>query len=228
MLDVDCIFNSIDGEANGFFGAGQPSTFIRLRGCNLRCTYCDTVYAQGSGGTAREVQDIVKRSDLLDKITITGGEPLLQPECVTLIWALLFAGKKVSVETNGSMIPPAQMLAHILAEDNLRFIVDYKLPSSGMQSEMHPEAFANLSDTDVIKFVVADMKDYHIARGIIHENPEWKAIKVFSPAIENQKDYSSWPQYLAKQIVHDADTLGEIHYSLQIHKVLWPYSAVER
>lgn len=226
MLDVESIFNSIDGEANGFFGAGQLTTFIRLRGCNLRCTYCDTLYAQEPGEKIMTIQDIVEHPNLLNKVTITGGEPLLQSDCPKLIWDLIKAGKKVSVETNGSIIPPP--FCGPLRESSLRYIVDYKLPSSGMEKEMWPSALVDLRKYDIIKFVIGDMHDYYIARGLIHDNPDWKAIKVFSPAIEDEKNYTGWAQQLADQMVQDADTVGEIHYSLQIHKVLWPNSLVEK
>ncbi len=241
-LNVESIFNSIDGEVNGFLGAGELTTFIRLRGCNLRCSYCDTAYAQADDVKEEmTVDDIRAWKGLLPKITITGGEPLLQEGAKKLIYCLVRDGHQISVETNGS-IPIMPLLSgkksrmasqeciasSKLFENNLRYVVDYKLPSSGVEAEMKKEVFDGLRSVDVIKFVIADYIDYYVARGLVAENKHWRARKVFSPAIIDQSDYTGWPATLAQIMIEDHDILCHVQFGLQIHKVLWPNAIIER
>lgn len=230
-LFIQAIFNAIDGEVNGFMGAGQLCTFIRLKGCNLQCNYCDTDYARKvdiTTETPMDFNEVIKWPDMLEKVTITGGEPLIQPSCEALIHSLAMKGKQVTVETNGSVLLPP-------FHDNLdeyynllRYVVDYKLPSSGMEGFMQSEIFGNLRACDVVKFVIADFTDYYIARGIVTTSGWSNARKVFSPAVVDQTDYTGWPATLAQMMIEDAHVLGDVQYSLQLHKVLWPNATVER
>ena len=224
-LYIQAIFNAIDGEANGFKGLGELSTFIRLKGCNLKCVYCDTRYAQNVEENDKKIciKDILAWPDMLNKITITGGEPLIQEEVEVLVYTLLGEGKRVSVETNGTQ--------HVFGapdDYNLRFVVDYKLPSSGMEDKMVSEVFSSLRSCDVIKFVIADFDDYYIARGLVAASGWSNAKKVFSPAIEDQDNYTGWPATLAQIMINDAKMLGNTQYSLQLHKILWPNAKFER
>lgn len=238
-LNVQAIFESIDGEVNGFDGAGQITTFIRLKGCNIKCNYCDTKYAQdpedGTWRTVQEVYDAVHTK----KVTITGGEPLLQRELVEELCRMLIFGKKfcnVSIETNGTIKP--EYFTH-----SLRYIMDCKLLSSGMSGFMSIERFDCLRDIDVIKFVIADEEDYQMAKDLLLYNPSWKAKKVFSPAVEllwqtfspgsvsgfvrepEAKISTEWPCKLVEMMIKDK---VEAQFSLQIHKVLWPGVKEER
>ncbi len=241
-LNIEAIFNSIDGEVNGFLGVGELTTFIRFRGCNLRCTYCDTAYAQDNDVKHQmTVDDIRAWKGLLPKITITGGEPLIQEEVKRLIYCLIRDGHQVTVETNGSVVimpllngkkglvgSRERIASSKLFENNLRYVVDYKLPSSGVEAEMKKEVFDDLRSVDVIKFVIADYVDYYVARGLVAGNTHWKARKVFSPAITDQLDYTGWPATLASIMIDDHDVLCHVQFGLQVHKVLWPYALVER
>jgi 7-carboxy-7-deazaguanine synthase len=229
-LNVQAIFNSLDGEVNGFNGAGELCTFIRLKGCPLRCRFCDTQYAQEEFPlNEMEISDILNFSNLLDKVTITGGEPLFQKDgCKELIEKLASLGKRITVETNGSMALPFTRVDRISFSKNVRFVVDYKLPSSGVEEKMLAGLFESLLETDVIKFVISDYNDYYIARGLVVGNTDWKARKVFSPAITDQKDYTGWPSTLAQMLIDDANMLGVVQYSLQVHKVLFPNATCER
>jgi 7-carboxy-7-deazaguanine synthase len=229
-LNIQSIFNSLDGEVNGFYGAGELCTFIRLRGCPLQCRYCDTQYAQGfSLLNEMEISDILTFPNLLNKVTITGGEPLFQKDgCKELIEKLSILGKRITIETNGSIALPFSRVDRISFSKNVRFVVDYKLPSSGVEEKMLAGLFEFLLETDVIKFVISDYHDYYIARGLVVGNTGWKARKVFSPAIEDQKDYTGWPSTLAQMLIDDANVLGDVQYSLQIHKVLFPNATCER
>lgn len=145
-LCVNEIFDSIDGEGKK---AGQLATFIRLCGCNLRCSYCDTAYAFNEG-RHMDIADIIAQVSY-PNVTLTGGEPLCQD-----IHALLegLKGHSVNIETNGSMdIEP------YFKYDHVWFTVDYKSLSSDMANRMLPENFEKLRPQDVLKFVVGDEAD---------------------------------------------------------------------
>jgi|TARA_Y100000034_G_scaffold133368_1_gene198644 7-carboxy-7-deazaguanine synthase len=152
-MKVNEIFTSIDGEVNRW-GQGVPTTFIRLQGCNFRCSYCDTTSAKIAyeddefpdtpiAGIIDTVLEIGCR-----KITITGGEPLMQPEIWALIDSLLYKKFLVSVETNGSY----RIMSNFLNRKNLNWVVDYKWESS---KQMRVE-YTTLSKTDWIKFLVSE------------------------------------------------------------------------
>jgi len=223
-LNVQAIFNSIDGEVNGFHGAGELCTFIRLRGCNLRCSYCDTKYAQDGEitGTQMTVKQIMDFPGLLSKVTITGGEPLLQRNMMLkLVEKLISKGHRITIETNGTQIPlPPSNL-------NLRYVMDYKLPSSEVCDQMIPQAFEALMPVDVIKFVIADYNDFYYARDLVIKN-KWLARIVFSPMISNNKLYNTWVAELAELMLHDSKLFENVQYSLQLHKILWPNVKEER
>lgn len=229
-LNVQAIFRTIDGEANGFMGSGQLTTFIRLRGCNFNqyggCIYCDTVYAQDHAeATWMTIDEVLNEIGDVPKVSLSGGEVMVQHKAVRLLLEILNDRDcKVSVETNGSIdfFP----LMGKTEDLNIRYIVDWKLPSSGMMEHMNENVFAQLGEIDVIKFVISDEVDYNTAKKILADHPNWLAKIVFSPAIIDQKDYSVWPAMLANMMV--TDKLYDIQYSLQIHKCLWPNPTCER
>ena len=229
MLNVEAIFNSIDGEYNGFRGAGELTTFIRLKGCNLKCSFCDTAYSQGAGEGKLGYLSILDIYEyrMLKKVTITGGEPLFQEKCADLIESLLQTGHQITVETNGSiLIPKFHPSLRARAGGFLSYVVDYKLPSSGVHKEMKEEIFTKLRGVDVIKFVIADLHDFNVALNFIASH-SLLAKLVFSPAIEDQNDYTGWPSELAILMIDRAEELRDISYSLQIHKVLFPNFKIE-
>ena len=251
-LNVQAIFDSIDGEENGFGGAGQLVTFIRLKGCNLNCKWCDTSYAQSSKPENWMTIDEIVQQVHFPKVTITGGEPLLQKEgveelCNRLVYHLNNKHyARVSIETNGT-IQPTYFHADV------RYIVDYKLPSSGMVEYMKASAFYALRYCDVIKFVISDEADYNHAKRLIQMHLSWGAKKVFSPAfgvtfnvpickkcngheVHNGKCYNcgvranivfdmDWPRRLAEMMIRDK---VDAQFSLQLHKILWPGAKEER
>jgi 7-carboxy-7-deazaguanine synthase len=149
------IFNSIDGECN-LWGQGTFSTFIRFSGCNLNCAGCDTEYARAfDSGLEMSVEQIMKIVDDIGckKVTITGGEPLLQRNNLgMLLQELIQSDYKISVETNGSLlIPPS-----IIGLEGLVWIVDYKLDNP---EKMNIASFANLTEQDCVKFVIGSLYD---------------------------------------------------------------------
>lgn len=153
------IFTSIQGESSY---AGMPCTFIRLTGCNLRCSYCDTTYAYYEGRELSEDEIIseVWRAGI-SLVEITGGEPLLQKEAYHLIKRLLDEGYTVLVETNGS-----QSIKEI--DRRAVVILDIKTPGSGMSKEMDFSNLDNIKSSDEIKFVITNRIDYEWSKDIIY------------------------------------------------------------
>jgi len=240
-LNVQAIFDSIDGEENGFQGAGELTTFIRLKGCPLRCRWCDTKYAQESKPENWMTVEEICEQVHFEKITLTGGDPLLQKDnLIPLIRCLLDRGLKITIETNGSIDIPEEFFGTFL--NKLRLVVDFKLPSSDMMKHMKTSVFESLRPEDVIKFVISDEYDYKYALTVIDQNPSWIARKVFSPAVIIEKARSrkinaeerigtsahvnmSWPRQLVEMMIRDR---VDAQFSLQIHKVLWPGAEEER
>lgn len=212
-MQINEIFTSLSGECDGFGNQGGLATFVRFQGCNLKCKWCDTEYAQGhTGHEEMSVEEVVAQCTTRH-IIITGGEPLLQQEDVKeLVTRLCEQLRFVTIETNGSLeitIDPART-----SYDFLRFVVDYKLDSSGTNNAMLPAVFDHLYALDVIKFVIADLQDYRQAIDTLLRNyPRWRARKVFSPVPKK-----AWPAELAKVIVQDK--LERVRLSIQLHKTL--------
>ena len=162
IIRVFSIFPSIDGEVNNYH-QGHTTTFVRFAGCNFYtepkskpCAYCDTKYALSlDSGQDMTVEEIMKKVQEigLNKVTITGGEPLLQFDgFLELTKQLYKGGHKVSVETNGSFPCNGYGVGC--------WVVDFKLPSSGCMDKMVPVAYKNLADQDFVKFVIMNREDY--------------------------------------------------------------------
>ena len=166
---VNSIFNSIDGEVN-YYGQGMLTTFIRLQGCNLKCSYCDTPQAQNKTKAPFKMTpaEIVKEVHRLqgNKVTITGGEPLEQRKELIRLVEIFNRTRgydfRVTIETNGS-----KSLKGI--SDMACWVVDYKLPGSGMEEAMKHEAFSYLGQQDVVKFVIQNKEDFNKAIQTIEE-----------------------------------------------------------
>lgn len=211
-MHVNEIFVSLSGEADGFNRQGHLATFVRLQGCNLHCHWCDTKYASNVDDAEEMSIEKVIAQCMTRHIIITGGEPLLQQEEVNaLMIQLTGLFHLVTLETNGSCkitIDPTRS-----RYEWLRFVVDYKLDSSGENSAMIPTVFERLRSLDVIKFVIADQQDYRQAQDVLHRYPRWRAHVVFSPIPKGD-----WPAELANIMIND--TLEDIQLSLQLHKQL--------
>lgn len=166
------IFKSIQGESTW---AGLPCSFIRLTGCNLDCTYCDTPYAK-DGGVEMAFDEVIGKVEELgvELVELTGGEPLMNPEAPRLIKELLDRGHKVLIETNGSLDLGA-------VDPRAVCIMDIKTPSSGMHGRMRLENLALLKPADELKLVLCDRTDYEWARAFIASH-ETAAQVLFSPA----------------------------------------------
>ena len=151
-MRVNEIFNSIDGEGKR---AGELTTFIRFCGCNCNCTYCDSKYTWKEEGKEMSVNEIVNyvNENGYRNITITGGEPLIQPDINELVELLVECGKNVNIETNGT-INPAKAVPFYQTSNDVFVTMDYKSKSSGQNSKMVLENFEDLWGSDVLKFVV--------------------------------------------------------------------------
>lgn len=200
------IFKSIDGEG---IRAGLPVTFIRLGGCNLHCSYCDTKYAweQGYKYTNMTPIEIVNKAQEIGckRITLTGGEPLIHNDVDTLVCMLVDSGFEVNIETNGSVdISKFQY-------DNSIITMDYKCPSSGMQSRMLLSNLAKLRKIDVLKFVVGTEQDLLVCEEL---SKHVIANVYVSPVFGNIE-----PKDIVDYILtHDMDNC---RVQLQLHKFIW-------
>lgn len=200
-LRVCEIFNSIEGEGRR---AGKLAAFVRLAGCNLRCSYCDTAYAF-EGGRFMTPEAIFSAVSEMDSVTITGGEPLTQD-----IHELLFLLRDhhVNIETNGSI-----RIDGYRAYRGVFFTVDYKLPSSGVQAAMLEDNFRILRPFDVLKFVVADRRDLDEARRVFFEVRP-RCLVYVSPVF-GRIEPADIVAYLK------AYDLQEWRLQLQLHKIIW-------
>lgn len=207
------IFNSIDGEGKR---AGQLATFIRTAGCNLHCGYCDTPYAQkAETGTEMTISDILKeleREEPPKRITLTGGEPLLQRDAVGLIKALAEAGYEVNIETNGSIsLNPADL------PPNVFLTADYKTPGSGCNSAMQDSYFKKLRPEDVLKIVIVNDADLIDAfEFLLRVKPV--SMIYLSPCY----GYSAVNLIRAMQQWDACDScFADVRVQLQLHKYIW-------
>jgi len=206
-LIVNEIFHSIQGESTY---SGRPCTFIRLTGCNLRCSYCDTKYAY-EDGAKMEIDEIMHRiaAYKCPLVEITGGEPLLQNKTPLLILKLLETGYTVMMETNGSFD-----ISRV--DERCIRIVDIKCPSSNESEKNDLGNLKRLNPKDQIKFVVGNREDYMYAKNIItsHCLDILEDHILFSPVdgIVSPADLAGW-------ILED-NLNARLH--LQLHKIIWP------
>lgn len=202
------IFKSIDGEGKR---AGLPTTFIRLYGCNLNCSYCDTRYGCEEDNydvrSVDSIMDTVRRFGI-PSVTITGGEPLIHPGIHKLINTLLEAGYWVNIETNGSVY-----IGQFPKHKNLFFTMDYKSPSSGMEKRMILENLSFLTSEDVLKFVVGSTEDLDRSLEILEQyQPNCQIY--FSPVFEKIE-----PRLIVEFILKHK--LNDCKVQVQLHKIIW-------
>ena len=228
-MQISEIFRSIQGESTR---AGLPCIFVRLTGCNLRCTWCDTAYAF-HGGTKMSMQEVLDRvaelsaaapgksadssqaSAGVSLVELTGGEPLLQPEAIPLSQQLLDRGYTVMIETSGER-PVADLPREVIK------IVDVKCPDSGEPDTFHMENLAALDQKDEIKFVISTRRDYEFAREFTKQHDLARRVHqvVFSPAHADPE--GTWPGMSARDVAEWilADGLP-VRLGLQMHKFIW-------
>jgi 7-carboxy-7-deazaguanine synthase len=216
------IFKSIQGEGTR---AGRPCIFVRLTGCNLRCTWCDTAYAF-HGGQKMSIENVLERVEALNHrpdgapasaplVELTGGEPLLQEEVYPLAQRLLAAGYVVMVETSG------ERFIGDLPPEVIR-ILDVKCPDSGEPDTFNRRNLQELSIKDEVKFVISSRRDYEFARDFTREHKleEYVHAVLFSPVHKDPK--ANWkglePRELVEWILEDGLSA---RLGLQLHKIVW-------
>jgi 7-carboxy-7-deazaguanine synthase len=204
------IFNSLQGEART---VGIPTVFVRLTGCPLRCGYCDTAYAF-SGGMLYTQEEVLREvaSHAPRYVTVTGGEPLAQPECLPLLTALCDAGYAVSLETSGALDVAG-------VDPRVSKVMDLKTPGSGEEGRNLYSNIEHLSALDQVKFVICDEQDYVWARARLQEYKLADRVSdvLFSPSHETQA-----PAQLAEWILRDH---LPVRFQIQLHKYLWADAA---
>src|SRR5712692_9801172 len=220
-MQITEIYKSIQGESTH---AGLPCVFVRLTGCNLRCSWCDSEYTF-TGGQRRTLEEVAAEVERLSPagglVEITGGEPLLQQrEVVPLMQRLLDANYTVLLETSGER--PLQHVPRPVIK-----IVDVKCPNSGEPDTFHMENLETLNPHDEVKFVLSDRADYEFARDFVrHHNLDERVNAVlFSPAFSKEasgaRDASCClldPRELADWMLADG---VPARLGLQIHKFIW-------
>ena len=200
------IFHSLQGEART---VGRPTVFVRLTGCPLRCTYCDTAYAF-EGGKQHSLDSVLSQvaEHSADYVTVTGGEPLAQPAAIQLMKRLCDAGYQVSLETGGAM--PIDDV-----DDRVSIVLDLKTPASG---ECDRNLLANvplLRPKDQVKFVICDRGDYEWSKAQVHMHDLGSRVDdiLFSPSYEELA-----PALLAQWVLEDR---LKVRMQLQLHKQIW-------
>lgn len=214
------IFDSIDGEG---IRTGRAATFIRLAGCNLRCTYCDTLYSlfgeeEECKYTEMTVDEIIKMvTKRYKRVTLTGGEPLINPESSLLVSKLCELGYEVNIETNGA-VDIVDFMSKTENTDNMFFTIDYKLPSSGMTDKMIWDNFLNLRPVDVIKFVIGSDEDLMMAINIVKK---LQTVYEVMPHIYLGAVYGKYNPKKLIGIMLAENSLCDATFQIQLHKVIW-------
>ena len=204
-LRITEIFYSLQGETSRI---GLPTVFVRLTGCPLRCGYCDTAYAF-QGGKTLPIRTILEQVAEYQPryVTVTGGEPLAQKNCLSLLAALCDAGYSVSLETSGALDISG-------VDARVSRIVDIKTPGSGEADKNRWENLALLTPHDEIKFVLCDEADYAWAKQQLSDHYLAERCPVLFSPVHGTLE----PATLAEWILRDR---LPVRFQLQLHKLLW-------
>lgn len=203
MLNINEIFYSLQGEARE---VGLPTVFVRLTGCPLRCTYCDTEYAF-KGNNPLSIDAILSEVKKYNTpyVCVTGGEPLAQINCHILLDRLIKEGCQVSLETSGSIdigeVNPA-----------VSVVMDVKTPSSNESDKNLYSNIDKLKSKDQIKFVIGSKADFDWSRGIVNQYPTQAGV-LFSPVFDAVEPVQLADWILAQQL--------NVRLQIQMHKLLW-------
>lgn len=199
------VFLSLQGETSR---AGLPTVFIRLTGCPLRCRWCDTPYSFQGGETVTLNSILTRVAEYgVSTVCVTGGEPLAQKNCPTLLSALCDAGYSVSLETSGALDVG-------MVDPRVSRIVDIKPPESGEEARNRWENIAHLTPRDEIKFVLASRADYEWAREVMRSQKLDQVCPLLFSPVQGELP----PAQLAEWVL--ADRLP-VRMQVQLHKILW-------
>lgn len=203
-------FTSINGEGTR---AGELAVFVRFKGCNLRCSYCDTMWANEADcsyeeETPEEITNYVLATGIRN-VTLTGGEPLLQKDIRKLIYLLLQAGLRVEIETNGAV-----RLSEFCEERPI-FTMDYKLPSSGCEEHMMAENIELLEINDTVKFVCGSQEDLVKALEVIQTYDLTSRCHVYFSPVFGSIELVQMVEFMLEH------QLNDVRLQIQMHKVIW-------
>tara|TARA_Y100001934_G_C12258013_1_gene728516 strand:- start:305 stop:949 length:645 start_codon:yes stop_codon:yes gene_type:complete len=206
QLRITEIFHSLQGEAAT---VGLPTAFVRLTGCPLRCQYCDTEYAF-SGGELIELEEILRQvgTKKVRYVTVTGGEPLAQPDCLELLQRLCDADYRVSLETSGAIDTSG-------VDERVSVVLDLKTPGSGELSRNLYDNIALLKPIDQVKFVICDREDYEWAK---FKLDEYLLRDRVSEVLFSASHGELESVVLAQWILDDR---LDVRLQVQLHKLLW-------
>ena len=205
MIELSEIFYSIQGESTF---SGIPCIFIRLAGCNLRCSYCDTTYSyiKSFSLNPEEIIDKIIEYEPIRLVEVTGGEPLMQEEVYLLFELLKMKNYRILLETNGS-ICIKKVPSYVYK------IVDVKCPGSNTDNSFLESNLQYLTVHDQVKFVISNSEDYNYAKSFLKKINTDKTAILFSPVPERLA-----PEILARWILRDR---LNVRLQLQLHKLIW-------
>ena len=205
-LMINEIYHSIQGESSY---TGQPCIFIRLTYCNLRCSYCDSEYTfhEGEDMSINDILDRIKNYPC-NLIEVTGGEPLFQKNCITLLNTLVERGYTVLLETSGS-------LSIKNVPNKVINIIDFKCPSSNMEKKNLWDNINYLKNSDEVKFVIGDYNDYKWTKQKINKYDLIKKCTILISPIYKEIEPSKLTEWILK------DNL-DVRLQIQLHKEIWP------
>jgi len=214
-MKVAEIFTSINGEGER---AGQVAVFVRFQGCNLKCSYCDTMWANDPDTpcTDMDVEEIARAvlGTGIHNVTLTGGEPLLQPDIGTLMQRLLSEPSlSVEIETNGSM--PIKEFINLVDGRRPIFTLDYKLFGSGMERKMLAENYEYLTKDDTVKFVCSNYVDLCRSMEVMMDYQLLERCHVHLSPVFGEMDPAKMADFMVQH------KLNGVTLQLQIHKVIW-------
>ena len=207
------IFESINGEG---MRAGELAVIVRMKACNLHCSYCDTVWACERETSCRLLSEEEICMEILEtgikNVTLTGGEPLLQKDIGVLLQRLTEEESlRLEIETNGSVdVAPYRKLRRPPV-----FTLDYKLPGSGMENQMCLDNFRSVTPQDTVKFVVSDDRDLTRAREMIEKYELSKRCHVIFSAVFHRIEPEQIVAFMRKHCLND------VRLQLQMHKFIW-------
>lgn len=208
-------FLSIDGEGPT---AGELAVFIRFGGCNLSCRWCDTAYsipgnAKGEMLTKEQIYEFIKSCEV-ENVTVTGGEPLIHDGIEDLICFLALDNSlRIHIETNGSV--PVYSFEKLASFGNVSFIIDYKLPGSGMENKMCLENFELIRSNDVCKFVISSSEDLERAAEIINKFSLTSKCLVYLSPVISETDPKIIVEFMKNH------KMNRVRLQLQLHKIIW-------
>lgn len=219
MFNIVEKFLSIDGEGPS---SGELATFIRFQGCNLRCSWCDTIYSWGKESicevlNAKEIYDYIKETGVIN-VTLTGGEPLIQENIDELLNLLnIDDNLKIHIETNGAVDIEPFKNRH--KKNNISYIVDFKLPSSKMSDKMNLNNLKVVEKNDVYKFVVGSHEDLQMAYDLIIKYDLTSKCLVYLSPVSGNIDMQEIVEFMKEK------NLNKVRLQAQLHKIIWDKNA---